>query len=82
VNFHYRDRDDDPVDDDPQPDDFCDCRPGTQLHKPWQHTPACPRWMPPLTGPGSTAEHRAAALAHIRAQIDAARRRRNEGTAR
>lgn len=37
-----------------QPDHFCECRSGIEMRQRWQHDPACRRWAPPLTGPGST----------------------------
>jgi hypothetical protein len=64
-----------------QPDHFCECRPGVELRERWQHAPDCRRWTPPLGGPGSTPAHRAAALAHIRAQIAGTRYRQQEGDA-
>jgi hypothetical protein len=75
------DEDGEPIyDAEAQPDDFCECRPGAELRHPWQH-PDCPRWTPPLGGPGSSPAHRAAALAHIRAQIAGTRYRQQEGDA-
>lgn len=32
---------------------------------PWHHDPACPRWQPPLRGPGSTTAARERAKADI-----------------
>lgn len=62
-----------------QPSDFCECRPGVPTRHGWQHAPECLRWMPPLTGSGSTDDHRAKAMAHIKAQIAAAKEKRNAG---
>jgi hypothetical protein len=75
------DVDPDPYMDEAQPDHFCECRPGAELRERWQHAPDCRRWTPPLGGPGSTPAHRAAALAHIRAQIAGTRHRQQEGDA-
>jgi hypothetical protein len=72
------DEDADDIYGDPQPDHFCECRPGRELRHAHQHAPDCPRWMPPLQGPGSTPEGRAAALAAAREAIAAARRHHQE----
>jgi hypothetical protein len=66
----------------PQPDHFCECRPGQQLQHRWQHAPECLRWAPPMRGSGSTPQHRAAVMANVRAQIaEAKRRHQDEATA-
>jgi hypothetical protein len=36
---------------------------------PWQHAPDCPRWQPPMRGPGSTEAARKRALADIERAI-------------
>jgi hypothetical protein len=64
----------DPIEREVQPDDFCECRPGVEMRHGWQHARTCLRWSPPLRGPGSTPEGRAAALADIRQQLIARRR--------
>jgi hypothetical protein len=61
-----------------QPNDFCECRPGRELRHPHQHAPDCPRWSPPLTGPGSTPQGRARALEEIRRTLANARRQHQE----
>ncbi|MFL5913915.1 MAG: hypothetical protein ACJ768_25545 [Gaiellaceae bacterium] len=65
----------------PPPAWYCACRPDAEVREGWQHAPECLRWSPPLVGHGSRAEHRAAAMAHIRAVIADARRRHQEGPA-
>jgi hypothetical protein len=65
-----------------QPDDFCECRPGVEMRQRWQHAAECLRWSPPLAGPGSSDEHRAQALAHIRAQLAESKRRHQEEATR